>query len=418
MVTGSSTCKFTAAAFAVALTGLIVSAGSVAHAQTTSVVAAGGYLVFPKIVAHTTAAGANPALAAGEFAQDTVIQLTNTSTDLIEVNCYYINANRHCGTPPGAGAVVCRDDTECPAGVRCVPGWQSQDFQIELTPRQPLGWTASAGLELPCSPVGNNSCAGNAIQQGLIPPVGEDPFIGELRCVEVSSDVPLLANDLKGEATIVESGPSGAPPTDVLTAAYNAVSFAALSDGGGGDALCLGGTPTGGTACAAQYTPCGSSLSLQHYFDGAVTPQGVVNTELTLSPCSARVEAGGVIVPDNRVVAMILVYNEFEQRFSTGTVLNCVESIRLVDIDTPPGPAGDEASLFSVGTQGTLGGQTRIKGTSVADNGFGPGLVGLAHQYFAPDASASATASSAHHVNVSEFAAQNPPDAVILPLAP
>ncbi len=416
MVTGSSTCKFFAATCAVALSGLIVGAGSVAQAQTTSVVATGGYLVFPKIVAHTTAAGANPALAAGDLAQDTVIQLTNTSTDLIEVNCYYINANRHCGTPPGAGAVVCRDDSECPAGVRCIPGWQSQDFQVELTPRQPLGWTVSAGLELPCSPVGNNSCANNASQQGLIPPVGEDPFIGELRCVEVIADVPVLANDLKGEATIVESGPFGAP-TDVLTAAYNAVSFAALSDGGGGDALCLGGTPTG-AACAAQYTPCGTSLSLQHYFDGAVTPEGVVNTELTLSPCSARVEAGGVIVPENRVVAMVLVYNEFEQRFSTGTVLNCVENIRLVDIDTPAGPAGDASSVFSIGTQGTLGGQTRIKGTSVDDNGFGPGLVGLAHQYYSPQAGGAPTASSAHHVNVSEFAAQNPPDAVYLPLAP
>ena len=93
----------------------------VAAAQTTSVVSTGAYLHFPKIVVHTTAPDASPALAGDEYAKDTVIQLTNTSDEAIAVNCYYINANRHCGGPPGSGP-VCRTDSDCPAGVRCIPG--------------------------------------------------------------------------------------------------------------------------------------------------------------------------------------------------------------------------------------------------------------------------------------------------------
>ncbi len=400
MSTGSRTRKFAAAVCAVTLGG-VLGVAELASAQT-SVIKTGGYLAFPKIVAHTTSPDASPALVAGEFAKDTVIQLTNVSSgsEPITVNCYYINANGHCGSPPADGAQVCRDDADCPAGVRCLPGWATQDFQFQLTPNQPLGWVISEGLDaLPCE--GNASC--QTFQNGIIPPVNEVPFVGELRCLQVASsvdDTPVAENNLKGEATIVEAGPLpiAADTSEVLAAAYNAVSFEAESAGSSaGDALCLGGTPTGAT-CLATYTPCASTLSVQHFFDGAETPQGFVETELTLSPCSATIEDGGSIVPDNRVAALILVYNEFEQRFSTGTVLSCVEHIRLVDIDTPAGPAGDDFSVFAVGTQGTLGGQTRIKGENSSDDGFGPGLLGLVHQYYS-DEGGTRTASSAHHVN-------------------
>lgn len=403
MVTGIDTRRFAVGACALAL--FLTTA---AWGQTTSVITTGAYLHFPKIVVHTTSPSAIPALAAGEFAKDTVIQMTNTSNAFVEVNCYYVNANSHCGGPPGSGP-VCRADSDCPAGIRCLPGWQSDDFQIEFTPLQPLGWVASQGRTLPCAFGG---CAGNAVQAGLIPAVGEQPFIGELRCVVVEDDVPVDGNVLKGEATIIESGPFEAP-TEVLNAAYNAISFESDTDGLGGDALCLGGVPAG-VDCAATYSPCAANLSLQHFFDGATTPAGIVSTELTLAPCSARMEAGDLIAPENRVVALMLVYNEFEQRFSTGTVINCLENTRLVDIDTPTGPAGDASSLFSIGTQGTLGGQTRIKGTS-STVGFGPGLVGLAHQYFR-DEGGTLVESSAYHLN-GVFAAEPTPDAVYVPAA-
>ncbi len=406
MVTGCNTrTSFVAAgavAIVVALSGSAL--GQTASPQT-SVIVTGAYLHFPKIVVHTTSPDANPALAVGEFAKDTVVQLTNTSDEAVEVNCYYVNANRHCGGPPGSGP-VCRTDSECAPGVRCLPGWQSSDFNFTLTPRQPLGWTASNGLpELPCF---NGPCP--ETQNGVIPPVTEEPFIGELRCIRVESDVPVAENDLKGEATIVEAGPFGTND-EVLAAAYNAVSFQGITDGEGGDALCLGGAP-GSADCAATYTPCAANLALQHFFEGATTPEGVVSTVLTLSPCSTRLEAGDLIAPENRVVALMLVYNEFEQRFSTGAVVDCLENIRLVDIDTPLGPQGDAFSLFSIGTQGTLGGLTRIKGQT-SDEDFGPGLVALAHQYFS-DAGA-LVSSSAYHVN-GNFAAEPDPDAVYPPV--
>ncbi len=408
MVTGSKTLKLSATVGAVAFA--IVALGVAgASAQTTSTTATGSYLHFPKVVVWTTSPDANPQLAAGDFAKDTVIQITNTSSAPIDVNCYYVNANRHCGGPPGSGGAVCRADSDCPAGIRCVPGWQSADFQLDLTPLQPLGWVASTGLsKLPCfdCPVPNN-------QLGIVPKVTEQPFIGELRCFVVESDVPVDNDVLKGEATIVEAGPYLGAPPQVLSAAYNAVGFQATADSQGGDALCLGGAP-GGATCAASYTPCAANLSLQHYFDGASTATGVVNTELTLAPCSAALETGDLIAPVNRVVALMLVYNEFEQRFSTSTVVNCLENVRLVDIDTPEGPAGDAFSLFSIGTQGTLGGQTRIKGAT-ADSDFGPGLVAVAHQYFRASEGTDPTSSAAYQVN-GNFAAQPAPDAVYPPV--
>jgi hypothetical protein len=409
MVTGCNARTISAAVGAVAV-AVSLNAGAAA-AQTTSVVSTGAYLHFPKIVAHTTSPDASPALAAGEYAKDTVIQLTNTTNEVVEVNCYYINANRHCGGPPGSGP-VCRADSECPAGIRCVPGWQSADFSFNLTPLQPLGWTASQGLaQLPCFNFGEG-CPQD--QTGIIPAVSEEPFIGELRCIVVEDDVPVADNVLKGEATIVEAGPSGAI-VEVLAAAYNAISFQGISDDEGGEALCLGGAP-GDATCAASYSPCAANLSLQHFFDGAETPEGVVSTELTLSPCSTRLEAGDLIVPENRVVALMLVYNEFEQRFSTATVVDCLENLRLVDIDTPLGPQGDAFSLFAVGTQGTLGGQTRIKGQT-SDTDFGPGLVGVAHQYFSEQLGSAPLSSSAYHVN-GNFAADPAPDAVYPPAPP
>ncbi len=416
MVTGSKTLKLSATVGAVAFAFVALGVAG-ASAQTTSTTATGSYLHFPKVVVWTTSPIANPALAPGDFAQDTVIQITNTSNAPVDVNCYYVNANRHCGGPPGSGP-VCRTDADCPVGIRCTPGWQSADFQLDLTPRQPLGWVASTGLDrLPCF-----NCPAPDNQLGLVPDVAEQPFIGELRCVVVSGDVPIDNDVLKGEATIVEAGPIlpaippvPAPAPQVLSAAYNAIGFQATADGLGGDALCLGGAP-GNAACAATYTPCAANLSLQHYFDGASTPAGVVNTELTLAPCSAALERGALIAPTNRVVALMLVYNEFEQRFSTSTVVSCLENMRLVDIDTPEGPAGDAFSLFAVGTQGTLGGQTRIKGAT-ADSDFGPGLVALAHQYFRSAEGADPTSSAAYQVN-GNFAAEPAPDAVYPPPPP
>jgi hypothetical protein len=49
------------------------------------------------------------------------------------------------------------------------------------------------------------------------------------------------------------------------------------------------------------------------------------------------------------ITAQMLIYNEFEQRFSTNSRVQCYSATRLSDIDTQPGPAGDQFSIFSVG---------------------------------------------------------------------
>ncbi len=58
----------------------------------------------------------------------------------------------------------------------------------------------------------------------------------------------------------------------------------------------------------------------------------------------------------------MLVYNEFEQRFSTSARVGCYRNTPLADIDTLPGPTGDRYSIFAAGVQGTTVGQTRIRG--------------------------------------------------------
>jgi len=59
--------------------------------------------------------------------------------------------------------------------------------------------------------------------------------------------------------------------------------------------------------------------------------------------------------------AQYLVFNEFEQRFSTSTKVDCYLETPLSDIDTRPGPEGDPFSIFNVGVQGTLTGMSRLR---------------------------------------------------------
>ena len=67
------------------------------------------------------------------------------------------------------------------------------------------------------------------------------------------------------------------------------------------------------------------------------------------------------------VIAQFLVYNEFEQRFSTSRTVNCLLTTQISLIDTTQ----PTRSIFSAGTAGTVAGQTRITGV----NG---GLIGSA----------------------------------------
>src|SRR6185295_695990 len=134
---------------------------------------------------------------------DTVIQVASVADQPVSMRCSYLNANGHCSNDGS----VCRSNADCPASAICTQGWNETDFRVTLTRLQPLSWNASQGLTfLPCDFL--NPDGGSCVQRndGRIPPVPEEPFLGELKCIEVDdSDAPLDFNDLIGEATRIRS---------------------------------------------------------------------------------------------------------------------------------------------------------------------------------------------------------------------
>lgn len=383
----ASRTRFVGVVAALALLGWSASAFAQAQINVAASDLTGGYVVLPKVIVHTTG-GSPPVANPGGVVTDTLIQMSNTNEQgVINVNCWWVNANSHCGTcnPAVQDCVICSSNADCAAfpGLSCVQDWGVRDFSIALTAGQPIGFLASQGLNpLPCDPNLDQECQGGEAS-GNILTVQEDPFRGELKCIQVDeSDVPVLRSDLKIEATIVRTTvpPAAAPPV-TTAASYNGIGFGAVSLGTQelGDPICLGSLPTGSPdACAATYAPCPGTLILNHFFEGAA-PEfgGVVNTDLTLVPCSENL-GSPTISANFEVVAQMLVYNEYEQRFSTNARVECYHATTLADIDTRPGPTGDSSSIFAVGVQGTLTGQTRIRGVQGSDGPLGFGLLGVA----------------------------------------
>src|SRR5690606_33770042 len=74
------------------------------------------------------------------------------------------------------------------------------------------------------------------------------------------------------------------------------------------------------------------------------------------------------------------------------------ESVPLSDIDTQPGPFGDATSIFSVGVQGTLTGQTRIRGVRGPDGELGYGLLGVATENHRSEPNAPVLATAAFNL--------------------
>jgi hypothetical protein len=123
---------------------------------------------------------------------------------------------------------------------------------------------------------------------------------------------------------------------------------------------------------------------MNHLFDNS-NPLGEsqVTTRLVLIPCT-QLEAPR---PDQQfpdvvpTVAQFLVFNEFEQKTSTSTRAVCYTDLQISDIDTRPSyPPDDTTSVFNIAVQGTIGGQTRIRGVATAEQDVGHGLLGIAVQ--------------------------------------
>lgn len=286
---------------------------------------------------------------------DTVIQLSNTDRLApIDVHCFYVNSNYHCSNTNE----VCLSAEECcltgPCGI-CLPGWNETDFHIRLTPSQPIAWRASEGLtEFPLDGLNLRGPDGSSNAGSRIPPVPEDPFIGELKCIAVDPEGrPIDRNVLKGEATLeTELG----EPDIFDVAEYNAIGIQALEGAVNEDnVLTIGGEE-------AEYNGCPNVTIVNHFAEFVEDPAtgdecvpeitGCIETQLILVPCSQdllrQIPAGAVV--------QYLVYNEFEQRFSTSRPMQCQQALPLSLIDT----SQRQRSIFSAGVLGTVAAQTRL----------------------------------------------------------
>jgi len=329
--------------FLLAGVALCAAGTTVARADVTSDRAA-AMLVWPDIVAVETG--------------DTEVQISNTSLESILVHCFYENANSHCSNT----GEVCRSGEECFDGEgfgRCTPGWVETDFRLRLTPRQPLAWLASAGRQtFPLTGVGGSvGPDGSSNASSRVPPVPEQPFDGVLRCIAINNDgTPSDRNVLVGHTTLILS-----EEEQYAVGKDNAIGLQAMQGAVNDDRDLVVGGPE------PEYNGCPNFLILNHFFDGVFDPASGRRrmTTLTLVPCANDYLRQ---VPGNAVV-QYLVYNEFEQRFSTSRSVDCKFQTPLSLIDT----TDEERSIFSAGVAGTVVGQTRM-------NPLGGGLLGHAIQ--------------------------------------
>jgi len=318
---------------------------------------------------------------------DTVVRLSNANqTNSILAHCFYVNANSHCSGGANDGQ-ICNDQPGLCTGGLCVAGWEETDFRIRLTPFQPIQWRASDGLsgdDLPlpagycvrnqqrlcasdsdCNPFPGGTCTASNVGT-RIPPVPEVPFQGELRCIAIDDNgVPASRNDLKGEALLEIITAS---PAAVDVASYNAVGIQATgASTGAANELIIGGT-------SAEYNGCPNYLILDHFFDTARDPvpgtNNTVTTQLVMVPCSTDYLRQ---IPGS-ATAQFLVFNEFEQRFSTSKPVRCYDRTQLCRIGTTQ----CSNSVFNVAVAGTLTGQTRINPIRGPRDPYGAGLLGVA----------------------------------------
>lgn len=322
---------------------------------------------------------------------DTLLSLTNTSNDFrARALCYFVNANGHCDNAPD---IVCTEENfrqVCPTGGLCRPGWEKTDFRFTLTKRQPVSWSAlDTNPRLPCDENSTEPCDKNQRNQGVLAGVPEVPFRGELICVQLvatdnpgDTDIPTDRNDLKGEATIVSLGATSEPApgqgggsqaangATIDARKYNAIGIPAVPGRVNQDQILNIGGPDaeyGAVDQEGNVWGCPNVLVVDHFFDGAEvsthnqSSHANVVTDLTLIPCSSDLTQPASNL--SRVTTLqFLVYNEFEQRFSTSTKLSCFKEILLSDIDTrQDDPSDNRYSVFWAGVQGTLTGVSHIR---------------------------------------------------------
>ncbi len=327
---------------------LVVSFGQAGADVTTE--RGGSILIFPKVLFDSTGLQTRGPV-------DTVIQISNTSNSMVFAHCFYVNA-------------APRDPTN-PPGVFNPPQWQEVDFDIWLTKQQPTHWVVGNGRrEDPQDPQCTRTlrdCSGAGFDPGNVPPV-PDPFVGELKCIEVDeTGLPVNGNHLKGEATLVS--PNGD------ASKYNALGVLGLNTptnfNNSDMTLCLGGGTRPGCPGGAEYDACPQTVILDQFAEHAAEPvseelgngPSEVTTELTLVPCTEDFENQ---VPAS-VTVQFLVINEFEELFSTSTTITCWGNLTLDNV----------SRIFDVSFLGSRFAQTRMSPAT----GDQPGFVGVAEEF-------------------------------------
>lgn len=381
-----------------AILGVVVLTAGLAAADVTSDRAA-GLIVLPKLVFDSK--GMLGSGTGSGDPVDTEIQLTNVSDQAARLRCYYVNANSHCSN----SGLVCSTAADCVgAGAErglCFEGWVETDFTISLSPHQPLIWTLSDGNPFP--PLGGPGDA--------IPQASEDPFMGELKCVQVGPNgEPVERNDIKAEVTLVQWTESS-----VDARAYNGVGIQAIAPDGD-DVLVLGGQDP-------EYNGCPNVLILNHFFDNAQEPYNhhYLKTHLTLVPCSQNFLLQDVALFNTTV--QFLVFNEFEQRFSSSRSVRCFKEFELCSmgtgVDRPFNNdeynfASCDRSVFSVGVSGTLNGQTRIRGVDDGSPAHGNGLIGVAEEFYRTESGDLSTVRATAAFNLHWAGVRDEPDFITL----
>ena len=307
----------------------------------------GSVLVFPKVIWEGIQT---------LYSRDTVVQISNTSNNMVHAHCFYVDARTFNGRPV----------------------WQVTDFAIWLTKQQPTHWVVSQGRAVnPSDGFGED---GSGLDPGAIPPVPEG-FEGELKCIQVdASGTPFGGNNLKGEAVIRDS--------DGDVSKHNAVAILANPDLASGDPaneLLLDNSPNHD----GEYNACPQTTLLDHFVDGADDPvvdefneiwcaddDCPIRTYLTLVPCTQDFENQQF----DAVTVQFVIVNELEQVFSASTSVQCWKTVRLADIDAPTGRCTengqscvsdqqciqadvgfcDKQSVFSLGNLGTSTAFSRI----------------------------------------------------------
>ncbi len=273
---------------------------------------------------------------------DTLVTLTNTGFEPVRVRCFYEDATPRCD-----GEGVCVPDGMACEGT-CQQHFETIEFFVSLTPRQPTGWQVSAGRSE--FPVGDGEGPGGSSNLGSrVPPLGRGPFIGALMCYTIGPDQDPIAADVLIGSALVETERDDAA-ADI--AAYDAFGLGSTESGPDADlGLLLGGQD-------AELAGCPGATSLPFFFDFATleSPAGEtsVTTDLVISPCSVDLQGEGT---GSASVVQFLIYNEFGQRFSTSRTVDGHFFQPLHTFDT----AIPQRSIFAVTTAGTLTGHLTVQ---------------------------------------------------------